>query len=41
MATDIPSDGPGELGKNSVPYVLLRMFKDKMKIIEMYMLRPS
>ena len=43
IATNGPSPGAGEWGKNSVqvPFVLWKLFPDKIKVIEIYMFRPS
>ena len=43
IATDGPSPGAGEWGKNSVqvPFVLWKLFPDKIRVIEIYMFRPS
>lgn len=42
-ATDGPSPGPGEWGKNSVqvPFVLWKLFPEKIRVIEVHMFRPS
>ena len=42
-ATDGPSPGPGEWGKNSVqvPFVLWKLFPEKIRVIEIHMFRPS
>ena len=43
VATDGPSPKAGEWGKNSVqvPFVLWKLFPDKIRVIELYMFRPS